>query len=304
MTILDAPSSLSQWDLDVDELPELRRRISSRPDYPLAARRLAANTLRDAEGDARLAGLLKDAGRTVAGLSAAYLDASGAVTLPRLKDFMVRFGLVSPGRARALLNYMRYLGYVRLDAAAPDARAATYHLTPEFLASYTRHQAGLLEAVEVIAPDAGLIRRCLGDRRVLDTLVVEQANAFAKGSPQAQDHGRWYAVFMHRLAGIQILHALVAASDEFPPSGLIPFSFAATARRFQVSRMHVARMIGAAEHEGFLEQQPQGVVFTSAGRAALDWLYANRLCVHLACAARTLRAHPELRERAEMLRPG
>jgi len=286
--------SLLEWDADIGRLADLRDRLRRRPEYPAAVRALAANLLRDADGDPSLSGLLRDAGRTVAGLSAAYLSASGGVTLPRLKTFIAGFGLVSPGRARALLNYMRYLDYLEPDPAGSGERPARYRLTSHFLASYTRHEAGLLEAVRIVEPAAGIVLRNLGDDAVLNALVIAQGEAFLAGSSQTSPLAAWYRVFMHRLAGIQIIHGLVAEAEDFPPRGPIAFSMTATARRFDVSRVHVARIMKAAAGAGFLRLEAGALQFTQAGCEALDWIYASRICVHLACTARALNANPHL----------
>ncbi|QUD86589.1 hypothetical protein [Phenylobacterium montanum] len=291
---MDQIDSLYEWDFEVANLAQMRERLRRRPEYPAAARRLAANMLRDAEADPALDGLRKDAGRTVAGLSAAYLNASGGLTLARLKDFIAGFGLVSPGRARALLIYMRYLGYVEPNPGRGQRPAASYRLTPRFLATYTRHQASLLDALQVIEPGAGLVLRNLHAPSVFNTLVIEQGDAFTSGSPQAEPFEDWYGVFMNRHAGIQVLHALVAQADCFPPEGPIALSLAAMARRLKVSRVHLTRMVKAAERHDFVELEPGGLRFTEAGRQALDWLYASRFCVLLACAARTLKANEEV----------
>ena len=103
-----------------------------------------------------------------------------------------------------------------------------------------------------------------------------------------------YYVFLHRLAGIQFLHDLVTQAKAFPPTGSLPFSAQDTARRFKVSRMHVGRLMREAEGQGFLVMEPGRLRFTAAGLEALDWLYASRLCLHLACAARALKANPQL----------
>jgi DNA-binding IclR family transcriptional regulator len=282
---------LYAWDVDAGGLADLREKLRQRADYPAAAKRLAANMLQDAAGDPALGDMLRDAGRTVAALSAAYLHASGGLTLNRLKAFIAGFGLVSPGRARALLHLMLHLGYVRPD---PDTRPQAYSLTPRFLASYARHEASLLDAAALVEPAVRLVQHNLGSPAVMNALVAEQGAAFVAGSGQTRGHEDWYRTFMHRLAGIQMLHGLVADAESFPPTGRIAFSSRETARRFQVSRVHVGRMLRAAVRHGFLELEPGAVQFTDAGRQALDWLYSSRLCVHLASAARTLKAHPEL----------
>jgi hypothetical protein len=286
--------ALFEWDVDICRLPELRERLRSRPDYPKAARQLARNMIRDAESDQALDGLLKDAGRTVAGLSAAYLSAAGGVTLSRLRGFIAGFGLVSPGRARTLLSYMQYLGYVEPDPAWEKKKPTIYRLTEPFYASYTRHEVSLVDAVTVVEPVAGRVRDNLADIEIFNRLVTEQGDAFVAGSAQAQPFRAWYEVFLHRYAGIQILHSLVAQADDFPPRGAVSIPISATARRFKVSRAHVTRMIEASVEQGYMAPDAGGHRFTEAGREALDWLYANRLCIHLACVARTLKANPEL----------
>ncbi|MBS0360691.1 MAG: hypothetical protein JSR98_04880 [Proteobacteria bacterium] len=244
----------------------------------------------DAERDPALADLLRDAGRTVTGLSAAHLGLTGSVTLARLKTLMAGFGLTSPGRVRALLSHMLHLRYVEPDPAAAGSRSAQYRLTARFLASYLEHERSLVAAAAVVEPAAGLVLDHLDRPEVLATLVAEQTQSFILGSRQPNPHEDWYAVFMHRHAGIQILHALMAASPDFPPTEDFPFQVAAMARRFKVSRMHVARMLNDAEEGGFLTSEAGGLRFTASGCEALHWIYAGRLCVHLRAIARTTAA--------------
>jgi len=217
------------------------------------------------------------------------------VTLARLKTFIAGFGLVSPGRARSLLNYMRHLGYLEPDPAASSVRRASYRVTPQFLASYTRHGASVLDAVSVVEPAVGLLQKNLSAPGMLEALVMEQSDAFVSGSSQARPFAAFYRVFLHRLAGIQILHGLVAQAPAFPPAGNIPFSISGTARRFKVSRAHVVRILKDANAEGFVAFEPGVLRFTEAGLEVLDWLYASRLCLNLACAARVVKANPHLR---------
>lgn len=286
--------SLFTWEAAPDQLVQMRDRLRRRSQYSAAAQRLAANLLRDADEDPSLDAMLRDAGHNIAALSAIYLHASGEVTLARLKTFIAGFGLVSPGRAHSLLNHMRHLNYLELDLAAPGVRRAPYRVTPRFLASYARHEASLLEAVSLLEPAVGLLLENLAEPRVMEALVVAQGDAFVAGSTQTRPFAAFYHAFLHRLAGIQILHGLVAQAPAFPPAGNIPFSAAATARRFKVSRVHVSRILRDAEAQGFVALEPGSLRFTDAGLEALDWLYASRLCLNLACAARVLKANPEL----------
>lgn len=286
--------SLFEWDADAGQLAQMRDRLRRRPQFAMAAQRLAANLSREADEDSSLDAMLRDAGHNVAALSAIYLHACGEVTLSRLKSFIAGFGLVSPGRARSLLSHMLHLNYLERDPAAPAGRRAPHRVTARFLASYRRHEASLLDAIAVLEPAVGLLQQNLGAPGMLEALVIEQGDAFVAGSTQTRPFAAFYQVFLHRLAGIQILHRLVAQAQTFPPAEILPFSLPETARRFKVSRVHVARILKDAEARGFVVLAPGSLRFTKAGLEALDWLYASRLCLHLACAARVLKAAPEL----------
>ncbi len=287
--------SLFAWDADPGQLAQMRDRLRLRPQYGAAAQRLAANLLRDSDEDPSLDAMLRDAGHNVAAFSALYVHASGEVTLPRLKSFIAGFGVISPGRARSLLGYMLHLNYLQPDPATSSARRAPYRVTPQFLASYTRHEASLLDAIAIVEPAVGLLRENLSAPGVLEALVIEQGDAFVAGNAQPSPHAAIYRAFLHRLAGIQILHGLVARAQAFPPEGDLAFSALDTARRFKVSRVHLGRIMKDAKAQGFVTLKPGALRFTEAGRDALDWMYASRLCLHLSCAARVLKAKPELR---------
>jgi hypothetical protein len=279
--------SLSVWDFEPQTLPQMRDRLRQHPDYPATVKRLAQNMIADAARDPALAHLLRDAGRTVTGLSAAHLGLTGGVTLTRLKTLMAEFGLTSPGRVRSLLSHMLHLAYVEPDPATAGARPAKYRLTARFLAAYAEHERSLVDAVTVAAPAARAVLDDLHRREVLATLVAEQTQSFILTSRLPNPIRDWFAIFMHRHAGIQILHALIGEAPSFPPTEVLPVQTADMARRFKVSRVHVARMLRDAAQAGFLTLQPGGLQFTEAGREALHWIYAGRLCVHLRSVART-----------------
>jgi hypothetical protein len=193
---------------------------------------------------------------------------------------------------------MRHLGYLEPDPGASSPRRASFRVAPQFLASYRRHSASVLDALSVVEPAVGLLWRNLSAPGVFEALVIEQCDAFISSRSQARPFAAFYRVFLHRLAGIQILHGLVAQAPAFPPAGNIPFSISGTARRFKVSRAHVARMLKDAHAEGFVILEPGVLRFTPAGLEVLDVLYAGRLCVNLACAARVVKANPHLRPSA------
>ncbi len=288
--------ALLAWDVEIQHLAKMREDLKSRAEFPVAAQRLATNMILDCQQDPSLDSLLKDAGRTVAALSAVCLDASDEITLEKLRRSLSGFSLVSRGRVRSLLAHLLYLGCIEIcpGSTHTSRRPRVYRLTERFRETYRRHEISILDALQIVEPSAKTLIDNLGNRQVFDALVIEQGEAFRRGSPQASPYSLLYSVFMHRLAGIQIIHALVAEAETFPPVGPISLSAAAVGKRFRVSRAHVTRMIDAAVAHGFMEDREDSLWFTEAGREALVWLYASRLAVHLSCAARALRVVSEV----------
>jgi hypothetical protein len=288
---------LPRWDSGVEISSEVYARLRAEPLYPEAVRRFAANMLAAGDADLALDGILKDAGRNVAAMCAVYLHVSGGLTLSRLKTLCAGFGLASPGRARALLLYLRYLGYV----GAPEARArgaqAVYPVAPKLLATWRFHQRAVLDAAAVLEPEIAILIDRFETPGVFETYATLLAEGFLSTVGQFDVDTPYFQVFMHRHAGIQIVHYLLAHAPgpAFPPLEPISFSISAAAQRFGVSRSHVRRLLEAAEREGLMQRCNDGaVVWAPAGRIAVDNVFATQMIRFLVTAARTIAAYPEL----------
>jgi len=289
-------AGLLSWDTSSGFADESYTRLRAHPRYPEAVRRFASNMLAAGDADPVLDGILKDAGRNAAALFAATLHFSGELTLPGIKALCLSLGLISAGRARALLLYLIYLGYVK---PAPLRRRgpALYTATAKFVETWRRHQGIVLGSIAVLEPAAGLLLERIGMPGVLEGLTRFQSEGFLASAPTVEKDAPYFRVFMHSHAGIQIVHSLLAASREevFPPMEPIAFSAAAAAKRFRVSRVHVGRVLAAAEAAGLLRLCPGGAVtLEPAGRAAVDFVFAMQLLHFLAAAARTLKGLPAL----------
>ena len=267
--------------------------LKADPRYPKAIRTFAANMLAEGDSDRLLDGILKDAGRNVSALCAAHLHFSGGLTLPRLKALCVSFGLVSPGRARALLLYLRYLGYVERATSHKKGAPALYVCTHRFLNTWRNHLRAVLNAAQVLEPAVGVLLSQWDLPGVFETYSGELCRAFLDAANTGDLEQPFVRVFLHRNGGIQIVHSLVAASPDefFPPLRPVALSLSATARRFRVSRIHVRRLIDAACSEGLLTFSTHGTVtFTPAGREAIDRIFAVQMLRFLSAAAKTLAA--------------
>lgn len=288
-------ASLLSWAGEGGSAVANYSRVSGHVRFDCAARALAANMLEaSAENDA-LDGIFKDAGRYMCAMWAMYAHVTGGLTLPRLKEICAASGLLSPGRARALLLYLRYLGYVE-SAGRDGNKLAHYIPTEDFLRAWQRHFRAALAAASLVEPTVDLILQKLNEPTTLETLARlqgEELLAMARMSPAIDTP--YYRVFLNRYAGTQITMVFGAeGSEPFPTREPIAFSAAAIAKRFRVSRIHIKRMMDQAEQEGFVSRKDDGaIVLEESLRAAIRESYAMQLTRLLSQAARALSASRE-----------
>lgn len=288
---------LLAWDARGATAEDRYARLRARPHYPDAARAFARAMLAQAEADRLLDGVLKDAGRNVAAKCLAYLHVTGGLTLPRLKALCASTGLVSPGRARMLLMYLQHLGYATPSPRREAKEPRRYDPTARFFETWRRHMRAMLESAAVVEPAISTVLSRFDAPGVFEGYVRYISEAYLEGLKDVDTEDPFFRTFMHRYAGTQIVHGLVvAARDTFPPRDPIAFNAAETAKHFSVSRLHVRRMIDAAQRGGLLHLADGALVLTTAGRAAIDHIYATQLIVFLVAAARTARGCPELAE--------
>jgi AraC-like DNA-binding protein len=182
-----------------------------------------------------------------------YLHASGGLTLPRLKQVCAATGILSPGRARAVLLYLRFLRYV--EPAEPEGRVARYAPTAALWDSWRQMMIMTIEAAQLLEPGVMLMANRAGDPATLLALsrvIGQTAMGLAR---LGEKENPFWRVFLNRYAGMQILHRLMLAARQgelYPPDGALPFSVTDLAQEFRVSRPHVTRMFQAAEREGLV----------------------------------------------------
>jgi hypothetical protein len=302
----DQFESLRSWNArGPAALEAASARLANHPGFPDAARALAANMLAAGDKDKALRGIFKDAGRYIVAMLAIYLHLGGGLTLARLKDFCTMSGLVSPGRARALLLYLRYLGYVDLFPVHGPGKAVRYMPTAHFLVSWSLHLKAALDAVAHIEPAAAILRDRLDEPAMFDAFARLQADGLRETASGGYEmNTAFFRVFLHRHAGSQIIFLLLATNETFPPQGATPFSLAVTSRRFGVSRIHIRRLLNAAAAEGLLRSDGEGnVIFEEAGRVAIEKNYRDQLTHLLAAAAAAIDEVPEVVSAASEARP-
>jgi hypothetical protein len=257
-----------------------------------------------------LDGIFKDAGRFMASMWAMYLHFSGGLTLPRLKEICAESGWLSAGRARAVLLLLRYLRLIEPQSTRARGEAVRYVPTAAFLDGWKRCLGSSLEAACVVEPAARLVFERLDEPAVFETFARIIGEGYLASS-RVIDRKRFAFgdVFLHKHAGIQIVHSLLltaADGEPFPPRNATIPAIAEFARNLRVSRAHVVRVLDAAERKGLLRRGPgNAIVFEERARAAVEVFVFSQLVALLVCAAKTAQERPEaiLGLRPQVTRP-
>lgn len=297
----DDIARLMSWNAEGFIPQEAFERVQNHPRYCEAVRSFSSGVLAASLGDKALDGIAKDVGRYVGAQWAIYLHVSGGLTLPRLKEVCAMSGLLSPGRARAVLIFLRYLGYVVPAADRPSGGAVRYVPTPSLLRAWARLVRAGLQSVRLVEPAADLVLAHLEDREVLERFLYHQGAGFLATS-RALPETAFFRVFLHRHAGMQTLHwmidAAAKAGDGFPPRQPIGMAIASVARQLRVSRTHVKRLLDDGEREGLLTRADENsVLFTEQLAHDSRFVISGLMIGMLICAART--AHDVLELRAQ-----
>ena len=281
---------LSAWDGAEADAPAAIGRVLAHPRFADASRTLAAGMLRLSAEDRVLDGVFKDAGRYFVAMMAFALHDQGGLTLPDLKALCVRSGLLSPGRARAMLRFLEHCRYLERRPGGPRG-ADIYAPTLAFLAAWDRQFVAALEAAALIAPGVTAVLG-QGGLAARQTYGRIHATGMAAARDGEQVVIAFLRVFLHPFAGNHIVWTLIGAAPEFPPVRAGPVSVAGLARAAGTSRAQVTRIFREAADEGLTEFGADGLVtFHPAAREELGFFYAIQLVLILAAAAQAARLH-------------
>jgi len=289
-------SGLSGWIADGAMPDAMCGRVLASPRFVEAAQTLATNMLAAGDGDSALSAIFKVAVRYVVALVALHLDLSGGLTLPRLKLFCAGSGFLSPGRARAVLLYLRYLGYVESDSERPRGQPRRYRTTSAFVAAWRIQCVAALRAASIIDPQVQIVLARFGEEEVFSRFVRLHAELLLTSAPSVDQKSALVDGLLHRSAGSQVAWTLLTSgTDDFPPRVPTHVSTASMAKRFSVSRIHIRRVLDAAERRFLLRRDGDGgICFADASRDVIRLFYAQQLMHLLDAAARTLTEQPGL----------
>lgn len=276
------------WDDGDPRLVAALARVQAHPRFAEAVQALAGAMLAQMDSDRALAGIFKDAGRYVAAMVAASLQRDG-VTLARLKQLCAGFGLLSPGRAHAMLAYLAWLGLIEPWPSGSSAAGRMHRVSERFVAAWARHLAGALSAVALIDTRAALMADYLADPVWLDRFTGQQMQGLQESRPEMDAAADIAAVFVERDAGSPLLWWLIAETGWTAGGGRpVAISAARLATRFGVSRMHLSRLLAAARARDLVEDGEAGSCLSPRADAQVAHFFGLQLARLLVSVERTL----------------
>jgi hypothetical protein len=206
--------------------------------------------------------LLSDRGRVLIGMFVFYLhywSADGVsppgLTVTRMQALCAETGVASGGRVRVLLSLMRAASF--LETVAGDDRRRQLLQPSARLMSMQRERWDLqIRNTSLVFPDVARAQEALHRDDFVAALVRQFLDPFRSGFRVLEPVPE-LTLFADRNAGLVIMFDLLASGaggDTFPPTQPFPLSISATARKFQVSRAHIQKLLRDAAEERFIER--------------------------------------------------
>ena len=265
--------------------------MASHPRFAEAACRLFADSIMRRHRQPEMARVLKDTRRVMYAYIVLFLHAQGGVTLARLQQACAKSGLVSPGRAVVILAHLRMIGFVRADAVQPNKRERRYVPAPELEGAVRRGLIDDLNTFALLEPEAAHAAERLSEPEFFRQFMLQAGEGLL--SVRYTLLGTTF--FAERDAGQLILYDIVLSAqpdDVFPPKGPLKMSIKDLARRYNVSRAHVFRMLSDAEKLGLLKRNPdtQTGTLSEETRIAVSGLAATLFVGMATCCEHAARA--------------
>ena len=212
-------------------------------------------------------------------------EPTSGLTASRLQTMCAEQGVCSFGRAGALIQLLRFSGYLAPAPAAADKRVRLLVPTDMLIEMHRERFRRQLEAVALVRSEAREALAQFDHPAFQPAFTAARVSEFLGGF-------RFYTYapdirpFAERNAGLFILFsiALAGAPGDARP---LPVSASALAKRFHVSRTHVAGLLRDAVETGLLERQGNEFRMTPRLREAVATMIAT---LHLFTANNALAA--------------
>jgi hypothetical protein len=203
--------------------------------------------------------LLRDMGRFIACAWSLQLEATpGGLTAARMSDAMLAATVSGPGRARALLLYLQFIGYIE-PATEARPRELRFRTTPRLRDAMKARVAVELEPRAVLDPAISTVLERLDETFIELMVVIGEVNQVQLGQQGLRSSP--LDLFSQRYAGMNILADILLAGDPADPLAAgrrLSLSASDIARNCGTSRMQVAAVLKTARTAGLLVARPEG----------------------------------------------
>lgn len=257
-------------------------RVRAMPGFEPYIRRVIRVWRAPVSDDVILASSLRDLGRYVSGIWVLFLDATpGGVTLARLSDLLEQTGISSPGRARAMLIYLRFIGFIEPADAAGDGRVRGFRPTNRMISAFRERYHREFEAVGGLDADVATALANIEDLAFFKAVMAGMGELALAGFRLFERNEISLDVISHRYAGMTVLCELLVMADRedqpCPPVGSVKFGMSGLAKACGISRPQVRRILQAGASKGFFELKGEGEL-------VLTPLLAEHIEMLVACA--------------------
>lgn len=273
-----------------DSVLEARRR----PGFAEASRNIVKSwRAPDSAEDKAFAHFLRDLGRYIGGTWALYLDATpGGLSVGRLADLLAWTRVASASRARSIMLYLQFIGYIAPMKRAGDNRIKLFAPTPRLKDAFRNRLHREFAAMAHMHPAIAASGPLISDDDAFSVYSEFMGEAFLAYLSLRQETGPSLEMFSQRYSGMMLLGELLATAapdDVFPPKGPLRYTVADLGRRCGISRTQVRKLLKEAETAGFLRLAEEGVAMpTDLLGEHLEMAHAGQIMGCIWCCERLL----------------
>jgi hypothetical protein len=249
---------LERWEREAGETSaELIAAVRAHPRFGEALHHSVTKAIEHIAVDPLLHSTFRDLGHVMLASLALFMDATGGLTHRRLRDLSANSGVLSSGRAAALLLRLQFIGYVKGAQDHKNGSVRIYVPTDKMKAAYRKRLTIDLESIAMLAPEAQPVADNFDDDRFRAYMAEMGKLMLALGPRHHPDLAAFDAITA-RNSGVLFLYILAKEAwkgGAFPQPGTIHLNASGMARTLGVSRMHVLRLLREAEAGGYIERQ-------------------------------------------------
>lgn len=252
-------TGLEAWESAVsDRVHEdfLQTVVLADPRFAQAHRQAVEGALAYSQGHAAFQATVSDSGQFFLCGVALYMDASGGLTHRRLRSLMGDSGIISAGRASALLWRLRLGKFIEpFDGDTGEGLLKRFVPTRTMEDAFRERFRVDLRAIETLEPAIEPVLARLDEPAVFRGMIRQMGDDLISAAAREEPRLRAYNLIAARTAGVLVMYELlvsVKGDGDFPVCGLAGTTVAGLSRQFGVSRSHVLSLLRQMEAAGLI----------------------------------------------------